>query len=60
MNFCPREFNSDMTDPRNLAYCRSIQRQNGAACRKKRCPYLVADSKDKVVERPGKVQRGLF
>ena len=60
MNFCPREFNSDMTDPRNLAYCREIQRQNGAACRKKRCAYLVADSKDKVVERPEKVQRGLF
>ena len=41
MNFCPREFNSDMDDPRNLAYCHSIQRQDGAACRKKRCPYCV-------------------
>ena len=60
MNFCPREFNSDMTDPRNIAYCHSIQRQGGVACRKKRCAYLVADSKDKVVERPEKVQRGLF
>ena len=44
MNFCPREFNSDMTDPRNIAYCRSIQRQNGAACRKKRCaPCVVVE-----------------
>ena len=60
MNFCPREFNSGMTDPRNLAHCQEIQRQDGEACRKKRCAYLVADSKDKVVERPEKVQRGLF
>ena len=60
MNFCPNAFNQDMTDPRNLDYCREIQQQDGERCRKKRCPYLVADSKDKVVERPGKVQRGLF
>ena len=60
MNLCPRSFNSDMTDPRNIEYCRAIQRQDGERCRKKRCAYLVADSKDKVVERPEKVQRGLF
>ena len=60
MNFCPNAFNCDMTDPRNLAYCQDIQRQDSERCRKKRCPYLVADSKDKVAERPGKVQRGLF
>jgi hypothetical protein len=60
MNFCPRDFNSDMADPGNLAYCREIQRQDGERCRKKRCPYLVADSKDNVVELPGKAQRGLF
>ena len=41
MNFCPREFNSDMTDPRNLSYCQEIQRQDGEACRKKRCQYYV-------------------
>ena len=45
MNFCPREFNSDMTDPRNIAYCHSIQRQNGAACRKKRCAHCVVVEK---------------
>ena len=41
MNFCPNAFNCDMTDPRNLMYCREIQRTDGAACRKKRCPYCV-------------------
>ena len=41
MNFCPREFNSNMTDPSNLAYCHEIQRQEGVACRKKRCPFCV-------------------
>ena len=60
MNFCPNAFNQDMTDPRNLDYCHEIQRHDGERCRKKRCPYLVADSKDKVAERPEKVQRGLF
>ena len=41
MNFCPNAFNCDMTDPNNLMYCREIQRTDGAACRKKRCPYCV-------------------
>ena len=41
LRFCPRDFNSDMTDPRNLAYCQEIQRQDGEACRKKRCQYYV-------------------
>ena len=41
MNFCPNAFNCDMTDPRNLAYCHSIQRYDGGACRKTRCPYCV-------------------
>ena len=33
MNFCPNAFNCDVTDPRNIAYCREIQRQAGEACR---------------------------
>ena len=41
LRFCPRDFNSDMTDPRNLAYCQEIQRQDGEACRKKRCQYYI-------------------
>lgn len=41
MNFCPNAFNCDMTDPRNIAYCQEIQRQDGEACRKKRCAYFV-------------------
>ena len=41
MNFCPNAFNCDMTDPNNLMYCREIQQTDGAACRKKRCPYCV-------------------
>ena len=41
LRYCPRDFNSDMTDPRNLAYCQEIQRQDGEACRKKRCQYHV-------------------
>lgn len=40
LRYCPRDFNSDMTDPRNLTYCQEIQRQDGEACRKKRCQYL--------------------
>ena len=39
--YCPRAFSEDMTDPLNIAYCREVQRQNGAACRKKRCGYYV-------------------
>ena len=64
MNFCPRDFNGDMTDPRNLAYCREIQRQDGGACRKKRCGYCeaaeVVEDKAPVLDRPDPVQRGLF
>ena len=59
MNFCPREFNSDMTDPRNIAYCHSIQRQNGAACRKKRCAHCVVVEKVEP-ERTAGVQGSLF
>ena len=48
MNFCPNAFNCDMTDPRNLAYCHSIQRQDGEACRKKRCQYFVHGEREEV------------
>lgn len=41
LRYCPSEFGGDMTDPRNLAYCQEIQRQDGEACRKKRCQYYV-------------------
>lgn len=58
MNFCPREFNSDMTDPRNLAYCHEIQRQDGAACRKKRCPYYAVEKVEP--DRTAGVQGSLF
>ena len=48
LRYCPRAFNGDMTDPRNLAYCREIQRQDGEACRKKRCAYFVqVDSEER-------------
>ena len=60
MNFCPREFNSDMTDPRNLAYCHSIQRQNGEACRKKRCPYCVDAEPARTEARTAGEQGSLF
>lgn len=46
LRYCPRDFNSDMTDPRNLAYCQDIQRQDGAACRKKRCQHYVYVERD--------------
>ena len=59
LRYCPRDFNSDMTDPRNLAYCHSIQRQNGAACRKKRCAYCVVVEKVEP-ERTAGVQGSLF
>ena len=48
MNFCPREFNQDMTDPRNIEYCQEIQRQDSERCRKKRCQYLVQVEDEKV------------
>lgn len=48
INFCPRDFNSDMADPGNLAYCREIQRQDGEACRKKRCQYFVQVEREEV------------
>ena len=59
MNFCPRDFNSDMTDPRNLAYCQDIQRQDGEACRKKRCAHCVVVEKVEP-ERTAGVQGSLF
>ena len=40
--YCPLAFCEDMTDPLNIAYCREVQRQNGDACRKRRCGYCVA------------------
>ena len=45
--YCPRAYGEDMTDPINLAYCHEVQRQNGDACRKKRCGYCVV-AEDKV------------
>ena len=66
MNFCPRAFNSDMTDPRNMEYCREIQRKEGALCRKKQCAFCVvgdlvgANKNGAEPERPTPVQRGLF
>ena len=60
MNFCPREFNSDMTDPRNLAYCHSIQRTDGAACRKKRCQYCVDTEPALTAARTAGEQGSLF
>ena len=55
-----------MTDPRNLAYCREVQRQNGDACRKKRCGYCVtvdetASATDKRPDKPDPPRQvGLF
>ena len=60
MNFCPREFNSDMDDPRNLAYCHSIQRQDGEACRKKRCQYCVEAEPELTAEKAVVEQGSLF
>ena len=64
MNFCPWSFNSDMTDPGNLAYCREIQLERGHECRMKGCPYCAAaevvEDKAPVQDRPAPVQRGLF
>ena len=63
LRYCPRDFNSDMTDPRNLAYCQEIQRQNGEACRKKRCPYYVQVEREEVkpcVRSPEVIQGWLF
>ena len=50
MNFCPRAFNSDMTDPGNLAYCREIQRKNGESCKRKRCGFYAGGGGGAVVE----------
>lgn len=64
LRYCPRDFNSDMTDPRNLAYCQEIQRERGEECRKKGCPYCVevevVEDKAPAQDRPAPVQRGLF
>ena len=60
MNFCPNAFNCDMTDPRNLAYCHSIQRQDGEACLKKRCQYCVEDEPERAAERTAGEQGSLF
>ena len=62
MNFCPNAFNSDMTDPNNLMYCREIQRTDGAACRKKRCPYCVEVEieTERTTERTAGEQGSLF
>ena len=64
--YCPRAFSEDMTDPINLAYCREVQRQNGDACRKKRCGYCVtvdetASATDKRPDKPDPPRQvGLF
>ena len=66
LRYCPRDFNGDMTDPRNLAYCREIQRKDGALCLKKQCAFCVvgdlvgANKNGAEPERPTPVQRGLF
>ena len=64
LRYCPRDFNGDMTDPRNLAYCQEIQRERGHECRVKGCPYCaeaeVVEDKAPVQDRPAPVQRGLF
>ena len=60
MNFCPNAFNSDMTDPRSIAYCHEIQRTDGDACRKKRCPYCVAAEPARTTERTAGEQGSLF
>ena len=64
-SYCPRAFHEDMTDPINLAYCREVQRQNGEACRKKRCGYRVtvdeAVGEDKRPDKPEPPRQvGLF
>ena len=65
-SYCPWDFNEDMTDPGNLAYCREIQRKDGALCRKKQCAFCVVDElvgankNGAEPERPTPVQRGLF
>lgn len=65
MSYCPRHYGADMEDPRNLAYCRQIQRERGDECRRSRCMYCEAkeaerDEKGPVLDRPAPVQRGLF
>ena len=60
MNFCPNAFNCDMTDPRNLAYCHSIQRQDGGACRKKRCQFCVDAEPARTEARTAGEQGSLF
>ena len=53
-----------MTDRRNIAYCREIQRERGDDCRRNGCPYCegeeAIDDKGPVQDRPAPVQRGLF
>ena len=41
--FCPKAFSHDMTDPANLAYCRSLQ--SFERCSK--CEFYVVDSASK-------------
>ena len=60
MNFCPNAFNCDMTDLNNLMYCREIQRTDGAACRKKRCPYRVDAEPSRTEARTAGEQGSLF
>ena len=60
MNFCPNAFNCDMTDPNNLMYCREIQRTDGAACMKKRCPYCVEAEPARTEARTAGEQGSLF
>ena len=63
-HLCPRAFGGDMTDPRNIAYCREIQRERGDDCRRNGCPYCegeeAIDDKGPAQDRPAPVQRGLF
>ncbi|MDX9893878.1 MAG: hypothetical protein RBS34_00430 [Desulfofustis sp.] len=59
MNLCPKSFGYDMTDPANLAYCRSIQ--NFERCSK--CEFYIVDvaEKENVVKREApKAEQGML
>ena len=60
MNFCPNAFNCDMTDPNNLMYCHEIQRTDGEACLKKRCPFCVEAEPARTEARTAGEQGSLF
>ena len=64
-SYCPMDFNEDMADPGNLAYCREIQHERRGECRWRGCPYAdgaakMGDDKGPEQDRPAPVQLGLF